>query len=354
MSVHRNTPNWVIAVAATGAVCYWLRDTLAPFVLALILWLAIDSLAHAIKRRAPILPSWMTLSVSLIVVLGLGSLVVYVLARNIGDIVANATSFQTRLEAIALQVHQRFGFRGAPLTLQGLIEQVGPARLLGYVAALLRGLAGNTVLILIYLLFLFPAAATFSSKLPQMTPDPRYRANTEFVLRSIRTSIERYLVVQTVVSLVISVLSYATLSLIGLPNALFWTFLIFFLNFIPTIGSIIAVVLPTLFALLQFPDWQHPAAVALGLHIWQFGIGTFIQPRMTGASLNLSAIVVVLSLAFWGSLWGVIGVFLAAPLTVLAMIVLEQFPQTHWIAVLLSANGRPAPRMEEVTTNDRD
>ncbi len=86
---------------------------------------------------------------------------------------------------------------------------------------------------------------------------------------------------------------------------------------------------PTLFALVQFNDWEHAAAVALGLHVWQFGIGTFLQPRVTGESMNLSTLVVVLSLAIWGTLWGVAGAFLAAPLTVLVMIVLAQFPDTR-------------------------
>ena len=162
------------------------------------------------------------------------------------------------------------------------------------------------------------------------------------VLTAIRISIERYLLVQTAVSFIIAVLSYITLLIIGLPNALFWCMVMFFLNYIPTIGSIIAVALPTLFALVAFPDWRYAAIVAVGLHVWQFGIGTFVQPRMTGGSLNLSTLVVVLSLAFWGSIWGLAGVFLAAPLTVLVMIVLAQFPATRWIAVLLSADGKPA------------
>lgn len=343
MTVARNTPNWIIAVVAIGATFYWLRNALAPLAVAVILWLAIDSLGRALKRRAPVLPLWLALAASMVLVLGLVSLIVYVLARNIGEIAANAHLLQARIEAIALDIQRGLGFDGAPWTIRDLLAQASPVMVLANIAGAVQSLAGNTTLILIYLLFLFPAAAAFSRKLPAMIPDPEARVRAEMILGSIRTSIERYLLVQTAMSLLISVLSYATLSLIGLANPLFWSFLIFFLNYIPSIGSIIAVALPTLFALLQFPDWRGAAAVAIGLHIWQFGIGTFVQPRMTGASVNLSTIVVVISLALWGGLWGLTGVFLAAPLTVLVMIVLEQFPQTRWIAVLLSADGRPAP-----------
>ena len=72
-------------------------------------------------------------------------------------------------------------------------------------------------------------------------------------------------------------------------------------------------------------------------------IGNFVQPRMTGESLNLSAVVVLLALSIWGLIWGIVGAFLAAPLTVMIMIVLAQFPSTRWIAILLSADGKPVP-----------
>ena len=83
------------------------------------------------------------------------------------------------------------------------------------------------------------------------------------------------------------------------------------------------------------------AIVFLGVSVWQFLIGNFVAPRMQAHSLNLSALVVLLSLAVWGALWGPVGMFLSAPLTVMVMIVLAQVPGARWIAVLLSANGNP-------------
>ena len=154
---------------------------------------------------------------------------------------------------------------------------------------------------------------------------------------------ERYLWVQTVVSLMITALTYATLVALGLENALFWAFLIFFLNYIPTIGSVVAVVLTTLVALVQFSSLAQVAGVFVGVGGWQFLIGNFVQPRMTSDSLNLSAVVMLLALSVWSAIWGLAGAFLAAPLTVMLMIVLAQFPGTRWIAILLSADGKPTP-----------
>lgn len=338
------TPNWIVAIAALGAVLFWLRDTLAPFAVALILWLAIDSLASGFHRVTPVLPRWVALTVSLVVVLGFLSLVFWVLARNISVFVSNAPDYQARIEAIAVQVQRNMGIGGEALTLRAVLGQIGPAALIGYVAAALQTVVGNTVLILIYLAFLFPSAAAFKRKLPLMAATAQGRAKIQATLGSIRVSIQRYLMVQTLMSAIITIASYFTLLAIGLPYPNFWALLIFVLNYIPTIGSIIAVILPTLFALVQFQGWGYAATVAIGLHVWQFGIGTFLQPRVTGESMNLSTLVVVLSLAIWGSLWGIAGAFLAAPLTVFVMIVLAQFPQTRWIAALLSANGRPLGR----------
>src|SRR5262249_47633220 len=150
---------------------------------------------------------------------------------------------------------------------------------------------------------------------------------------SINHSMGQYLWVQTVASAITTLLTYISLRIVGLDNALFWSFLIFFLNYIPTVGSIVAVVLPTAFALVQFQTLGPIAGVAAGVGVWQFVIGNFLMPRMTGESLNLSAVVVLLALAIWGAIWGIPGAFLASPITVMLMIVLAQFPSTHWIAI---------------------
>ena len=108
-----------------------------------------------------------------------------------------------------------------------------------------------------------------------------------------------------------------------------------------------------MFALVQpdVPAWVPGAApqdsyvysaIVFGIvSFWQFSIGNFVQPRMMGDSLNLSALVVLLALAIWGVLWGIPGMFLSAPLTVLMMILFAQSDDTRWIAVLLSSDGNP-------------
>ena len=88
-------------------------------------------------------------------------------------------------------------------------------------------------------------------------------------------------------------------------------------------------------------SYVFAALVFLGVSVWQFSIGNFVQPRIMGDTLNLSALVVLLALAIWGAVWGIPGMFLSAPLTVLMMILFAQSDSTRWIAILLSANGEP-------------
>lgn len=333
---------WIIATGALGAMLYLLREPLTQFALALILWLAIDGLADEIGKRIKFVPRLLALPVAVVLILGVGTGIVIVLASNIGALALHAEGYQIRLNQVAAQLHQALGLAGPAPTVGELIARIDPAILARDFAQGLQGLASNVIFILIFLGFLFSAARIMPRKLDRIFPVADQRERTRAVLASIRTSMESYLLVQTVLSAITTALTYVSLVSIGLDHALFWSFLIFFLNYIPTIGSIIAVALPTLFALVQFPTLAPVAGVALAISAWQFVIGNFIAPRMTGESLNLSAVVVLLALAIWSAIWGIAGAFLAAPLTVMLMIVLAQFPSTRWIAILLSADGMPA------------
>jgi predicted PurR-regulated permease PerM len=125
---------------------------------------------------------------------------------------------------------------------------------------------------------------------------------------------------------------------------MFWAFLIFLVSYVPTIGPIVATVLPTLFALVQFDEPWRIAAVAAGAGVPLFVMGNIIQPRVQGETLNLSTIVVLLGLAVWGQLWGITGMFLSSPLMVAIMVMLAQHRGSSRLAVLMSADGKPDKR----------
>ena len=157
----------------------------------------------------------------------------------------------------------------------------------------------------------------------------------------IRDGVEQYLWVQTVTGLMISAASWLVMMAVGLDNAVFWAFLIFIATYIPIIGGAIGILAPPLFALLQFPGYWQATTLLVLLQSIQFLVGNLVLPRMQGDSLNIAPVVLLLSLAFWGVIWGVPGMFLSTPLTVIVMVVCAQFDGARWVAVLLSANGDP-------------
>lgn len=340
MDTSLRVPLWIVAGGVLASGLYALQGPLTQFALAIILWLAIDGFAAAVKRRLPFLPRALTLPVALILVLGVVGIVAYFVAVNIGQMAARMPEYQQSVDSLIQQVYTMFKLEGRPPQFKELVARLNIGGFLSETGSA----ASNVIFILIFLGFLFSSAAIMSKKLDAMFPQPDQRDHIRAIVASIRTSMERYLWVQTVASAIDVVLTYFTLVLIGMQqqDALFWSFLIFFLNYIPTIGSIIAVVLPTAFALVAFHgDLTKVALTAFGIGFWQFSIGNFILPRMTGQSLNLSATIVLLALAVWSTVWGMAGAFLAAPLTVMMMIVFAQFPDTRWIAIMLSADGRP-------------
>jgi predicted PurR-regulated permease PerM len=157
-----------------------------------------------------------------------------------------------------------------------------------------------------------------------------------------------------VTGVMIAVAAWVLMMVVGLDNAGFWAFVIFLVCYIPVIGGAIAGLLPPLFALVQFETYAPALVLLVGLQVILFVVGNFVQPRMQGENQNIDPVVILLSLAFWGALWGLTGMFLSTPLTVMAIAVLAEFDGTRWIAVLLSGDGEPYPRTEEERARKAD
>jgi predicted PurR-regulated permease PerM len=146
------------------------------------------------------------------------------------------------------------------------------------------------------------------------------------------------------------------MTLMGLESPIFWASLVFVLNFIPTIGSILGTLLPAAFALVQFQDVGPAALLMVILGAIQFTIGNVVLPRLAGDTLNLSLTVTVLCLFVWGALWGVTGMFLAVPLTASLLLVAASFEATRPIAMALSQTGElfPVPAPDASAQKDAD
>lgn len=197
----------------------------------------------------------------------------------------------------------------------------------------------NSMLVFVYLLFLYGERRNYYKKIENITAENPKLKKMRKIIGEISSDLVKYFTIKTIASLVTAILSYCVMSFFNLDFVWLWTFLIFILNFIPTIGSIVATILPAVLGLISFNNTID--AVFMGLIITgiQFTIGSVVEPKFQGDRLNLSPLVILFSLAVWGAIWGVVGMFLAVPIMVTVNAALAQFETTRPLAMFFSSNG---------------
>ena len=197
----------------------------------------------------------------------------------------------------------------------------------------IREFISGLVVVFIYLVFLIAEKISFPRRLELAFSEPR---NTEIseVIGKINLAISQYIAVKTFVSVLAGALSLAVLAVFNVDFFVLWGILIALLNFIPYVGSLVAVAPPIILALLD-NVWTGLAVAILLMAIQQV-IGTFVEPRMAGRRLNVSPLLILLSLFFWGLLWGIPGMILAVPILVTVRIILENIDETKPLARLIS------------------
>lgn len=322
----------MVYVLVTGS------DLLIPLAIAIMIWYLINALSRAIQNLLRV-PGWLALTLSIIALVAALGLIVEMISGNIAAVRAAAPTYQANIEKLVAQAVQIGGLTELP-KIGHVVDQIDIRSLIGGVASATASVAGNAGLILIYVIFLLAEQRTFGRKIEALFPDSDRQKEVQDVLFDIRDRTQKYVSVKTSLSLLTAIVSYVVLAIVGVDLAIFWAFLIFLLAYIPTIGSLLGVVFPAILAIIQFGTLGPFLVVTIGLGAAQFLIGNVLEPRMMGKSLNLSSLVVIISLAVWGSIWGVTGMFLCVPITVIMMIILAEFQQTRPVAILLSADGR--------------
>ena len=333
----------VLAVIAAAAAAKALTGVLAPLAMALFLAVVLESFASSLERGlGGVLRGrrrlGMPVALALTGLLFAGLLVLTI--DNASAFAAKLVSYGPRLNALFAEFAQAAPTAAAP-TLDEMLAQLDPGRYLASAAGVVRSMAADTFLILVYLGFILASRRGLERKVLNLSDIREERRAVAAAYRAIITSVEQYLWVQTVTGLIIAAASWAAMAAVGLDGATFLAILIFLACYIPILGAALGVVVAPVFALLQFEShWQAVFLYVIlqGLH---FVVGNIIAPRMQGRSLNMDPLVVLLSLAFWGWLWGVVGMFLSTPLTVIVMVICAQFPGSRWVAILLSEDGQP-------------
>lgn len=195
---------------------------------------------------------------------------------------------------------------------------------------------GNLLLVLIFLMFMLAGRNTMTNRMDKAFEYER-ADKIKFIINSIEDQVQQYLLIKSFISLLTGTLCGFILLIAGMDFVIFSALLIFVLNFIPNFGSIIATLFPILMGLLKYGFSLKVLLVAIALMVIQFIIGNVIEPKITGKSLNLSPIVILISLIFWGYIWGIVGMMLAVPLTSALKIFFQNIPTLQPIAKLISA-----------------
>jgi len=318
------------------------KDFIIPMILALLIWFLIKEIRNY-AGKLPLIgkksPKWLLSILSTLILFSVFGFVINVLIGNINNLTNNIDDYEKNVNQINSQLITQFKVDFLSMW-SNYIGEFDFTSLLKDLLNSLTDLFGNAFMIGLYVLFLFFEESAFTPKLKALYPNQLKREETSVTLEKINTSISKYITLKTIVSIITGTASYIALSIIGVDTPLFWSFLIFILNYIPTIGSLIATLFPATIALLQFGDLTHFFVVLGVIGFIQVIVGNIIEPKMMGNTLNVSSLVVILSLSFWGLIWGITGMVLSVPITVIIIILFSQFESTKAIAILLSEKGQ--------------
>ncbi len=322
----------ILATVATAGALHWLRPVMIPFVLALFIALGLDMVRDQLIARARV-PRALALPVTLIggglALAGLSALI----SASLGQLSQNAGIYAEQLQRL---IEQTLAILPGPLREAGEaldldaltdIPVSSVTGALGRTTSAIANLLSQSLLVLIFVLFLVMGGTAAQSH--------------EGTWGRIVSRVQTYLLSKIVVSAVTGFLVGLTLLILDVPLAMVFGLLAFLLNFIPNVGSAISTLLPLPVVLVD-PNVSSLAAVlALAIPAGiQFAMGNVLEPRMMGDSLDLHPISILMSLIFWGMLWGIVGMLLATPITAVLKIFLERFEGSRPLAELMA--GRAA------------
>ena len=243
--------------------------------------------------------------------------------------------YQKRLHEQLLSLRSLLASKGIVITEKALFEYLNPGAVMSLTAGFFTamGLAPIILLILLTVTFILLEASSFPFKLRSVLGDPQraFPQYTKFV-----NDIRRYMIIKTIISLIGGSIVGLWLFVLGVDYPILWGFLAFMLHYVPNLGIIMAAIPAVLLAFLQL-GFGSAALVAAGYLVVGFTLGNVVEPRLMGRKLGLSTLVVFLSLLFWGSLLGPIGVVLCIPLTMSLKFAFESGKDSLWIATLLGS-----------------
>lgn len=317
---------------------YFARAILAPVAFSLFVVAVVWPLQRRLEAWMPRLVALVvTLVVTLLAVTVLGYLVVWAFGTVGRWLIDNALRFQ----ALYVEWNDWLAEHGIPFT-SLLVENFNA----GWVIRAVQEVGGRLhgLVMFVVIAFVFTALGLLEVDIAgKHVASLRNKEIAQTILQAsaqIADKFQKYMAVRSAMSVLTGLVVWAFALLAGLELATAWGVIAFVLNYIPFIGPLVATVFPTLFALAQVGSWQLAVVVFLCLNLIQFLIGSYMEPRIAGATLSVSPFLVLFAVFFWALLWGIPGAFIGVPIVIAALTLCEQRESTRWVATLLSGRER--------------
>lgn len=335
-----NTAAVFISIGAIVTLLLFFKSFLQPIVVALLLWfivIEIRAFLTRLKIRNRSLPKFVLTLVSTVIVFFIFYMSIDIVITNINKLAANFDHYSENIIALLERIEKLVGIENLGENLQGQKQQI--IKSAANAAASLASFIGSLLLVLFYVIFMLLEESNFNKKLDLMYGFSEGNSSFRNTWNRIYMLMHDYISIKILTSFITGLFSFFVLLYLGIELPALWAFIIFILNFIPSIGSIIATTFPVLFSYVQYADLKQTISVLVGILAIQIIVGNVLEPKLMGNKLNLSPLVVMIGLIFWGFIWGVMGMLLSVPIMASLMIIFSQFPNTKRLAIFLSQNG---------------
>ncbi len=333
---------FIVVVAGMRAA----ESLIVPFLLSLFIAVICTPPLMWLKNKG--LPNGLAMLVVIAAIVICSVLIGAIVGSSISAFRGDLPEYQIRLTELTGQLFTYLESLGLSIDVAQLRDGFNPSAALsmaGNTLAQLGNMMTNAFLILLTVIFILAEEVGFTQKLKVL-------GNTEKTLTAIdkfSNGVNQYVAIKTMMSLLTGLLIMVWLWALGVDYFVLWGMLAFLLNFVPTLGSIIAAVPAVLLAVVQLGVGEA-LLTGLGFLVVNFGVGNVLEPRIMGKGLNLSTLVVFLSLVFWGWVLGPIGMLLSIPLTMTVKIATESFEDTRWIGVILGSGKDIFHHEEEIVS----
>ena len=341
--------NWLIVLSILFLILIYFKSLIEPLILSLFIWYLISAFKKNIGRisfKGRFMPKWLQSITAFLITFSVLWGIWEMLVLNVELIIEKSAEYNQNIQGMVSAIGQIPYIENIPGVEDidnFIMQNLSGIDIKNYIAVVINGFSsvvGNLALIIIYVIFLLIEETFMPQKFEKLFRSKNGKSKILGIYQEITKSINTYFTVKTSMSLLTAVISYIILILFKVDFAILWSFLIFLFNYIPYVGSLIATLLPALFSIFQFASFWPFLWIFIAIETVQLFVGNYIEPKIMGKTLNLSPLFVIVSLSFWASIWGIVGMILSVPIVSVIVIILSYFPASRNIAIIFSEKGQ--------------